>query len=122
MLHPLRHTVATLAAVVRRHSAASPAPYPVEEATIAGVPAAYLRGEFTTHPIVAAYLERIAAYNQRGLRIHSIINLNGSALAEADALDGNARPTANSSARSTACLRREGGHRRPRPADELRFS
>jgi Asp-tRNA(Asn)/Glu-tRNA(Gln) amidotransferase A subunit family amidase len=72
---------------------ASAAPYPVEEATIAGVHAAYLRGEVTTRQIVAAYLERIATYDQRGPHINSIINLNPSALAEADSLDATLKAT-----------------------------
>jgi aspartyl-tRNA(Asn)/glutamyl-tRNA(Gln) amidotransferase subunit A len=88
-----RHALATLAAVVGLQSAATAAPYPVEEATIAGVQAAYLRGEVTTRQIVAAYLERIAAYDQRGPHINSIINLNPQALAEADALDAKLKAT-----------------------------
>ncbi len=92
-MKPLRHALATLAAVVGLQSAVSAAPYPVEEATIAGVQAAYLRGEVTTRQIVAAYLERIAAYDQRGPHINSIINLNPQALAEADALDAKLKAT-----------------------------
>jgi Asp-tRNAAsn/Glu-tRNAGln amidotransferase A subunit and related amidases len=59
----------------------------VEEATIADVHAAFLSGRLTARQLVTAYLERIAAYDQQGPYLNSIINLNPEALAEADALD-----------------------------------
>ena len=71
--------------------AAGGAFYPIEEATIAGVQAAYLRGEASAHDVVAAYLARIAAYDQQGPHLNSIINLNPKALEEADALDAKLR-------------------------------
>ncbi|PYV12014.1 MAG: amidase, partial [Acidobacteria bacterium] len=76
--------------VVRAGPAAQ---FPVEEATIAGVQAAYLRREVTVHDIVAAHLARIAAYDKQGPYLNSIINLNPQALAEADALDARLRAT-----------------------------
>jgi amidase len=60
---------------------------PVEEATVADIHAAYLRGETSAADITSAYLARIAAYDQRGPHINSIINLNPKALDEARALD-----------------------------------
>eukprot|EP01035_Chromulina_nebulosa_P008019 gene8019-biopygen6794 len=82
-----------LAALLLGLSSARAQPFPVEETTIAAVQAAYLRGEVTAHQIVAAYLARIAAYDQQGPIINSIINLNQQALAEADALDAQLRAT-----------------------------
>lgn len=62
-------------------------PFSVEETTIAGVQSAYLRGEVSAREVVAAYLERIAAYDKDGPYINSIISLNAKALEEAAALD-----------------------------------
>ena len=59
----------------------------VEEATVADVQAAFLSGQMSARQLVTSYLERIAAYDQQGPYINSIINLNPDALAEADALD-----------------------------------
>src|ERR1051326_4696291 len=59
----------------------------IEEATIADLHAAYRSGQTSVHAVVAAYLARIAAYDQRGPHINSIINLNPKALEEADKLD-----------------------------------
>lgn len=59
----------------------------VEEATVADVQAAFVSGQMSAHQLVAAYLERIAAYDRQGPYINSIINLNSKALEEADALD-----------------------------------
>jgi len=73
--------------------AASAASFPVEEASIASIQSAYLRGEVSAHEIVAAYLARIEAYDKDGPYINSIINLNPSALAEADAQDASLKQT-----------------------------
>lgn len=59
----------------------------IEEATIADIQAAYLRGDLSTRQVVQAYLDRIAAYDKKGPYLNSIINLNPQALAEADTLD-----------------------------------
>lgn len=59
----------------------------IEEATIADLHAAYRSGQTSVHAVVAAYLARIAAYDQKGPLINSIINLNPKALEEADKLD-----------------------------------
>ena|GEM_PF-36531 len=59
----------------------------VEEVTIADLQASYLKQETGSREVVAAYLARIEAYDLRGPRIHSIINLNPKALEEAQALD-----------------------------------
>ena len=72
---------------------AAAANFPVEEITIAGVQAAYLRGETSARDVVAAYLARIAAYDQQGPHLNSIISLNPQALAEAEALDAQLQAT-----------------------------
>jgi len=71
-----------------------PSPSPVgaqqfqlEEATIASVHAALDSGQLTCRALVQGYLDRIAAYDQRGLALNSIQNLNPRALAQADSLD-----------------------------------
>jgi len=74
-------------------SLAYAAPFPVEEASIASIQSAYLRGEVSAHEIVEAYLARIAAYDKDGPYINSIINLNPAALAEADAQDAHLKKT-----------------------------
>ena len=61
--------------------------FPVEEASIASLEAAYLTGQITAHAVTQAYLDRIAAYDKRGPLINSLITLNPHALEEADRLD-----------------------------------
>jgi amidase len=63
------------------------AAFPVEEASVASLQAAYQRGETTAAAVTAAYLARIAAYDQRGPLINSIISLNPRALDDARAFD-----------------------------------
>lgn len=65
----------------------------VEEATVAELQAAYRKWETRSRDVVAAYLARIEAYDQKGPRIHSIISLNPKALEEAAALDANLAAT-----------------------------
>src|SRR5882762_2836740 len=61
--------------------------FPVEETSVAQLHAAYQSGETSVHAVVAAYLARIAAYDQKGPHINSIISLNPKALEEADKMD-----------------------------------
>ncbi len=58
----------------------------ITKATIADLQAAYTKG-LTSEKVTAAYLARIAAYDQQGPTLDSIITLNPKALAEAKALD-----------------------------------
>jgi Asp-tRNA(Asn)/Glu-tRNA(Gln) amidotransferase A subunit family amidase len=67
-------------------------PLPVQafelvETTIADIHAAYRAGTLTVRQLVQMYLDRIAAYDQKGPAINAIISLNPSALEEADRLD-----------------------------------
>jgi len=61
--------------------------FDVMEATIADVHAAMKAHTLTTHQLVQLYLDRIAAYDQKGPAINCVITLNPAALAEADKLD-----------------------------------
>jgi amidase len=60
---------------------------PILEISIDGVHAAMRDGRLTARGLVQAYIDRIARYDKRGPSINSIISINESALAEADALD-----------------------------------
>jgi amidase len=67
--------------------------FPVEEATIAEVQAAYRSGAITATQLVQAYLDRIHAYDQAGPKLNVVIFLNPKALDEAAALDEHLRKT-----------------------------
>ncbi len=56
-------------------------------ATIADLNAAFAAGSLSSEKITSAYLARIAAYDQAGPKLNTIITLNPKALAEAKALD-----------------------------------
>jgi len=72
---------------------AAPASFPVEEATIAGIQAAYLSGKTTAHEVTQAYLDRIAAYDKKGPYLNSLITVSTRALADADKLDAELKST-----------------------------
>jgi amidase len=57
------------------------------EATISELQAALAAGSVRSRDLVAMYLARIDAYDQRGPALNASSAINGSALAEADALD-----------------------------------
>ena len=59
----------------------------MEEATISGVREALRDHTLTVRQLIQGYLDRIAAYDQHGPCINSIIRLNPQALAEADRID-----------------------------------
>jgi amidase len=62
-------------------------PFEVMETTIAQVQAAYKAHTLTAHQLVQMYLDRIAAYDQKGPAIDCIVTLNPKAMEEADRLD-----------------------------------
>ncbi|WP_353217548.1 amidase family protein [Sandarakinorhabdus sp.] len=66
---------------------AAPAAIEVTEASITDMQAALASGAVTSRQLVAAYSARIAAYDQSGPTLNSIVMLNPAALAQADALD-----------------------------------
>jgi Asp-tRNA(Asn)/Glu-tRNA(Gln) amidotransferase A subunit family amidase len=61
--------------------------FDVMEATVADVHAAYKARTLTAHQLVQMYLDRIAAYDQKGPAIDCIVTVNPKALEEADKLD-----------------------------------
>ena len=58
-----------------------------EEATVADLQRQLAAGSLTSHALVQAYLDRIAAIDAAGPTLRSVIELNPDALKEADALD-----------------------------------
>lgn len=63
------------------------AQFRVEEATIAGVHAAFRDGSLTCRSLVEAYLRRIEAYDRNGTALNALTTVNPNALAVADSLD-----------------------------------
>jgi Asp-tRNA(Asn)/Glu-tRNA(Gln) amidotransferase A subunit family amidase len=61
--------------------------FEVTETTVADVQAAFQAHTLTAHKLVQLYLDRIAAYDQKGPAINCIVTLNPKALEEADKLD-----------------------------------
>lgn len=59
----------------------------LQTATIADINAAFKKGALTSEKLTAAYLARIAAYDQQGPTLDSLITLNEKALTQARALD-----------------------------------
>ena len=67
--------------------------FPVVEASIADLEAAYVSGQTTARAVTQAYLDRIEAYDKRGPLINSLITVNPRALEEAEQLDALLRTT-----------------------------
>ncbi|MFD1505885.1 amidase [Georgenia yuyongxinii] len=61
--------------------------FDVVEATIADLRTALETGRVTSEQLVTRYLERIAAYDQGGIRLNAVVVMNPDALAEARASD-----------------------------------
>ncbi len=78
--------VAAMAAAVQA-APQPPGSIEVAEASIPQLQAALASGAVTSRQLVKAYLARIAAYDQAGPALNSIVTLNPAALAQADALD-----------------------------------
>jgi amidase len=68
-------------------SHAAPRLFDVCEKTIEELQSAQARGEVNSRSLVAAYLERIAAYDQAGPALNAIVALSPDALEQADRLD-----------------------------------
>jgi amidase len=78
------------AAAVAEHQLAPTSealPFDLVEADIAAIHAAFDAGTLTAEALTQAYLDRIAAYDQSGPAINSLITINTEALAEARVLD-----------------------------------
>ena len=61
--------------------------FQLAEATIAQIHAAYRAGTLTCRQLTQAYLDRIAANDQKGPALNAVISINPKALEEADRLD-----------------------------------
>ena len=68
-------------------SAQAPAPFEVQEATIAQIHAAMKAGRLTCRGLVEQYLRRIDAFDKNGPAINAIVVTNSDALKQADAMD-----------------------------------
>src|SRR6185295_1446858 len=66
---------------------ARPAPFRLEEATIADVHAAFKAGTLTCRQLVSQYIDRIHAYSDSGPKLNALNSVNPKALEIADALD-----------------------------------
>jgi amidase len=78
-------------AAVPRAQAPAPAPFDLEEATIADLQQRMARGAETSHSLVEKYLARIEAVDRSGPALHSVIEINPDALAIADQRDAERR-------------------------------
>jgi amidase len=88
----VRHAGAAAAAllglvIAARAGAQAPAPFQLEETTIADVHRAMRAGSLTCRDLVSRYLRRIEAYDKNGPAINSIVALDPGALRVADSLD-----------------------------------
>ena len=68
-------------------SGQTPAPFEIEEITIAQIHAAFGQGRLTCRSLVEEYLRRIAAHDKRGAALNAIVLINPEALNIADDLD-----------------------------------
>jgi len=68
-----------------------PAPFRVEETTIADIRAAMRAGRLTCRGLVEQYLKRIDAYDKNGPALNALVVVSPDALAVADSLDGRFR-------------------------------
>ena len=69
------------------------AKFNVVETTVSDVHAAYKAHRLTAHQLVQLYLDRIAAYDQKGPAINCVITVNPHALEDADKLDAELKAT-----------------------------
>ena len=83
-------------------SAQTPAPFRVEEATIADIHAALKAGRITCRALVEQYLRRIEAYDKNGPALNAIVQINPEALKQADDSIG-VRQARTPPGRCTAC-------------------
>lgn len=92
MRTPLPLVVGILTAVLPgTPSAQAPAPFRVEETTIAKIHAAMRAGTLTCRALVEQYLRRIGEYDKNGPAINAIVAVNADALHVADSLDARYR-------------------------------
>ena len=78
-------------ALIAQTPASAPAPFRVEETTIADVHAAMRAGTLTCRGLVEQYLRRIEAYDRNGPALNALVVVNPAALRVADSLDARFR-------------------------------
>ena len=83
--------LALFTAFVTLARGADPAPFDLQEASVADLQRRMQTGQETAHSIAAKYLARIDAIDRKGPALHSVIELNPDALASADQLDAERR-------------------------------
>lgn len=92
----MRPHILLLASVLAVESLFAPCPlsartqpqaFALEEATVAGIHAALAKGLINCRQLVRLYLDRIAAYDDKGPAINAILNVNPHAMAIAERLD-----------------------------------
>lgn len=83
----LTFATASLSISPLRAQPPAPAPFQVEEASIADIHAAFRAGRLTCRGLVERYQRRIDLFDKNGPAVNAIVTLNPRALAEADALD-----------------------------------
>lgn len=84
---PASHPPKKAADAVPPQTAAAAPAFAFEEATVADLQARMAAGQLTSHALVQAYLDRIAAIDAAGPALRAVIERNPDALKEADALD-----------------------------------
>lgn len=67
--------------------AQAPAPFPLDEVTVAQLQQWMRDGRYTSRQLTDLYLQRIEAVDRRGPALRSVIEVNPEATAIADALD-----------------------------------
>ena len=82
--------------------AQQPAPFHLQEATIAGIHSAFAAGRLTCAQLTRAYLDRIEAYNLKGPALRAIITVNPRAMESLPRRTGSTRQIRPASARCTA--------------------
>src|SRR2546426_938007 len=80
----------------------APAPFHLQEATIAGIHDAFAAGQLSCAQLTRLYLDRIEAYNLRGPALHAIIAVNPKSVETAAEMDRRYKASP-SGARPVAC-------------------
>ena len=86
-VYPKRKSLMTVVMILTLALPAVVRAFDLTTATIADIQTQMEAGRLSSEQLVAAYLERVEAYDDRGPKVHTVITLNPDALAEARALD-----------------------------------
>src|SRR4051812_17144262 len=83
----MRIAVIAAVAVAVTQLSAQPAPFRIEETTVAQIQAAFRDGSLTCRSLVERYVARIDAHDKKGAALNAIVMVNPDALKTADDLD-----------------------------------